>query len=145
MVALTVMTDVGAGFSRSRPNDSSAQCDEHCGVGPAATAVRDRLKPAPTTERDRHQVKQRRDRTMKGLGVRKFFSTPKGLLILILTLLVVPGAIAGGIRTAAPFVLGAVLVAVFIDLVVLRAKTGIWEIPDGAILTGLFVAMVLSS
>jgi Na+-translocating ferredoxin:NAD+ oxidoreductase RnfD subunit len=82
---------------------------------------------------------------MKGLGVGKFFSTPKGLLILILTLLAVPGAIAAGIRTAAPFVIGAVLVAAFIDVFVLRAKTGIWEIPDGAILTGLFIAMVLST
>src|SRR5262249_26032082 len=46
-----VRTDVGAGFSRSRPNDSSARCGEHCGVEPAAIAARDRLKPAPTTAR----------------------------------------------------------------------------------------------
>ncbi len=76
--------------------------------------------------------------------IRKFFSTPKGLLIVILAVLTALAAIVEGIFPIAPGLAGAVLVAAVLDLFILRRKHYAWEIPDGAILTGLFVAMVLS-
>src|SRR4051812_5668877 len=38
----------------------------------------------------------------------------------------------------------AVCVAALLDLIILRVARGDWEFPSGAILTGMFVAMVLS-
>src|SRR4051812_30842681 len=40
--------------------------------------------------------------------------------------------------------MGAIAAAGVMDALILRKKTGQWEFPDGAVLTGLFVAMVLS-
>jgi Na+-translocating ferredoxin:NAD+ oxidoreductase RnfD subunit len=74
----------------------------------------------------------------------KFFSTPKGLLIIILTILAILSASAEGFRLIAPGMLSAILAAGLIDTFVLRWKRSEWTIPDGAILTGMFVAMVLS-
>src|SRR6185436_2922463 len=76
--------------------------------------------------------------------IRKFFSTPKGLLIIILTMLATLSATGEGFRRVAPGMLSAVVAAALIDIFVLRWKNAEWTIPDGAILTGMFVAMVLS-
>ena len=48
------------------------------------------------------------------------------------------------IKLLAPGLAGAVAAAALIDVLILRKKYGVWEFPDGAVLTGLFVAMVLS-
>lgn len=79
-----------------------------------------------------------------GLALRRFFSTPKGLLIIILTLLVGLAAPTEGIRLVMPGLFGAVAVAGVMDALILRWKRKVWEFPDGAVLTGLFIAMVLS-
>jgi Na+-translocating ferredoxin:NAD+ oxidoreductase RnfD subunit len=78
------------------------------------------------------------------MTVKRFFRTPKGLLILLLTLLLALASLHEGIGAVAPGVSGAVAAAMGIDAVVLRARKGHWIFPDGALLTGLIVAMVLS-
>jgi Na+-translocating ferredoxin:NAD+ oxidoreductase RnfD subunit len=77
-------------------------------------------------------------------AVKRFFRTPKGLLILILAALVVPASAGQGAALVAPGLAAAVLAASAIDLVIIRARQHAWEVPSGAILTGLFVAMILS-
>ena len=78
------------------------------------------------------------------LALRRFFSTPKGLLIIVLAILTALAAPREGIPTVAPGLLGAIIVAGLLDAVILRFRKGAWEFPDGAVLTALFVAMVLS-
>jgi Na+-translocating ferredoxin:NAD+ oxidoreductase RnfD subunit len=78
------------------------------------------------------------------LALRRFLSTPKGLLIITLVILVALAAPKEGIRLVTPGLAGAIAAAGVMDLLILRMKRGAWEFPDGAILTGLFVAMVLS-
>lgn len=78
------------------------------------------------------------------LALRRFFSTPKGLLIIVLAILVALAAPSEGIRLVAPGLLGAMAVAGLIDALIIRKRKNAWEFPDGAVLTGLFVAMVLS-
>ncbi len=77
-------------------------------------------------------------------SARRFFSTPKGLLIIILTFLTLLATTASGIRLVLPVLSGSVVAAGIIDAVILRKKTGSWAFPDGAVLTGLIVAMILS-
>jgi Na+-translocating ferredoxin:NAD+ oxidoreductase RnfD subunit len=79
------------------------------------------------------------------MRLRKFLQTPKGLLLLILAILVALGLPHEGLGVAGPGVAGAVLFAAATDSVILRARRKRWEFPDGAILTGLLVAMVLSA
>jgi Na+-translocating ferredoxin:NAD+ oxidoreductase RnfD subunit len=76
--------------------------------------------------------------------VRRFFGTPKGLLILLLLLLVALAAVNDGTRLIARGLLSAVLAAAIVDLPIIRVRSGKWEVPSGAILTGMLVAMVLS-
>jgi Na+-translocating ferredoxin:NAD+ oxidoreductase RnfD subunit len=77
-------------------------------------------------------------------ALRRFFRTPKGLLLIVLTILVVMAAPKEGIRLVAPGLASAVIVAVLIDVLALRWVLKAWEFPSGAILTGLLVAMVLT-
>jgi Na+-translocating ferredoxin:NAD+ oxidoreductase RnfD subunit len=76
-------------------------------------------------------------------AVRQFFRTPKGLLTLVLLILLLVAAPVEGLRLVAPDLAVAVLVAAFLDLVILRLRDG-WQFPSGAVLTGLIVAMILS-
>jgi Na+-translocating ferredoxin:NAD+ oxidoreductase RnfD subunit len=78
-------------------------------------------------------------------SLKRFFSTPKGLLIIILVILVAMAAPHEGLARVMPSLLGAALAAGVTDAVILRKKHKAWEFPDGAVLTALFVAMVLSS
>jgi Na+-translocating ferredoxin:NAD+ oxidoreductase RnfD subunit len=77
-------------------------------------------------------------------AVARFFRSPKGMLIVLLTLLTAVAAIGGGVRRIAPGVASAVLAAALTDLPLLRWRRRRWEVPSGAILTGLIVAMLLS-
>lgn len=76
--------------------------------------------------------------------MRRFFRTPKGVMTAILAILVAGGAATLGAGRIAPTLLAAALPAMLLDLVILRVRNGRWEFPSGALLSGLFVAMVLS-
>ena len=80
------------------------------------------------------------------MNAKRFFRTPKGILIVVLTALTVIAAAHEGVRLVAPGIVGAVLAAMLIDAPILRARHHQrWVFPDGALLTGLIVASVLSS
>jgi Na+-translocating ferredoxin:NAD+ oxidoreductase RnfD subunit len=83
-------------------------------------------------------------RTVFPAPVHKFFRTPKGLLTIILALLAAVAATGEGLARVAHGLVSAVVVAALVDVPVLWRKRGAFEFPSGAILTGLFVAMVLS-
>jgi Na+-translocating ferredoxin:NAD+ oxidoreductase RnfD subunit len=76
--------------------------------------------------------------------VRQFFRTPKGLLIIILGVLAVIAGMGEGIARVAPGLVSAVATAALIDTPILWRRRKTWEVPSGAILTGLLVGMVLS-
>lgn len=78
-------------------------------------------------------------------ALRRFLKTPKGILIVLLALLAALAAFYEGLATVAPGFLMAVLAAGALDAAVLRVRRRRWTVPDGAILTGMFVAMVLSA
>ena len=75
-----------------------------------------------------------------------FIRTPKGLLLVVLAILLAAAASgsAGDRWLIAQAVAAAVASAAAIDLVILRVRHGRWELPSGAILTGLIIAMVLT-
>jgi Na+-translocating ferredoxin:NAD+ oxidoreductase RnfD subunit len=82
-------------------------------------------------------------------AVRRFFRTPKGLLTIVLTLMAGAAAAHEGVAQVAPLVGASMIVAAAIDAPILRVlrhrQTGHkWEYPSGAVLTGLFIALVLS-
>jgi len=77
-------------------------------------------------------------------AIRRFFRTPKGLLIIILIILVALAAPKEGIALVAPGLANAVLVAGLLDLLMLRLTRNTWEFPSGALLTGLLIAMILT-
>ena len=74
---------------------------------------------------------------------KKFFKTPKGMLIIILFLLAGLAAPGQGLRALLPGLVTALLAAGAVDALLLRWRKGAWEFPDGALLTALIVAMVL--
>ena len=76
--------------------------------------------------------------------MRRFFRTPKGLLLLILGALVLLAAPEEGWRAAWPGLVAATVAAMAIDAPILRWREGAWVFPSGALLTGLIVAMILS-
>lgn len=76
--------------------------------------------------------------------VRRFFRSPKGLLILVLGCLTAIAALGNGPALVAPGLIAAVAVGMLIDAPVLRLRKGQWLFPDGALLTGLIVAMILT-
>lgn len=74
----------------------------------------------------------------------RFLRTPKGLLIVVLSGLTVLAGIGQGFATVAPVLAGGVVAAMVIDAPILRLRRHRWVFPDGALLTGLIVAMILS-
>jgi Na+-translocating ferredoxin:NAD+ oxidoreductase RnfD subunit len=78
------------------------------------------------------------------VAVSRFVRTPKGLVLIVLAMLIALALLGQSVRLLAPGLAGAVGAAALIDVLVLRKKYNVWEFPDGAVLTGLFVAMVLS-
>ena len=77
-------------------------------------------------------------------AMKRFFLTPKGLLIIVLVVLTLMALLSEGVWRVGPVLLSAVAVAALIDAPILRMRGGAWEFPGGAVLTGLFVAMILS-
>lgn len=77
-------------------------------------------------------------------AVLRFFRTPKGLVLIVLAILVVLAAPHEGIRLVLPGLASALVAAGLTDAVILWKLRKGWEFPSGAILTGLFVAMILS-
>ncbi len=78
------------------------------------------------------------------LSLRRFFRTPKGILIVVLAILAFAAAAGAGFTRVAPVVIGGALAAMLVDAPILRYREKAWIFPDGALLTGLIVAMVLS-
>jgi Na+-translocating ferredoxin:NAD+ oxidoreductase RnfD subunit len=74
----------------------------------------------------------------------RFFRTPKGLLIVVLAILTVLAVLGQGLFTAAPGLAGGIVAAALIDAPILRLRERAWVFPDGAILTGWIVALILS-
>ncbi|MEO5818814.1 MAG: RnfABCDGE type electron transport complex subunit D [Gemmatimonadaceae bacterium] len=74
----------------------------------------------------------------------RFFRTPKGLLILVLGVLVAAAAAGTGIALVTPGVVAAIATAMLIDAPLIRWRRRRWHLPDGALLSGLIVAMILS-
>lgn len=74
----------------------------------------------------------------------RFCKTPKGLLLLGLGLLTLVAMLGVGVAQALPDVLSAMFVAALVDLALMVIVRREWAFPGGALLTGLFVALVLS-
>jgi Na+-translocating ferredoxin:NAD+ oxidoreductase RnfD subunit len=79
------------------------------------------------------------------MTVGRFIRTPKGLLLLILALLIAIASVHEGWRVLAPGLGSAILCTAAVDGAILRWRRGRWEFPDGAILSAMLVAMVLSA
>jgi Na+-translocating ferredoxin:NAD+ oxidoreductase RnfD subunit len=78
------------------------------------------------------------------LAVRRFFRTPKGLVLIVLGILLALATPTEGFKLVWPGLLSAAAVAGLMDLLILRWKNDDWEFPSGAILSALFIMMVLS-
>ena len=76
--------------------------------------------------------------------LKRFFSTPKGIMIIILVILAVLSAPHEGVARVAPGLIGGIVAAGLVDMFIMKWKYKTWEIPDGAMLTAMFIAMVLS-
>jgi len=76
--------------------------------------------------------------------VARFFRSPKGLLLILLTALTMLASVAEGVATVTPAVGVAVITAAVLDAAMLRIRHRRWEVPSGAMLTGLIIAMVLA-
>jgi Na+-translocating ferredoxin:NAD+ oxidoreductase RnfD subunit len=79
------------------------------------------------------------------MSVRRWLRTPKALLMIVLAVLVVIAAPHEGWPAIVASLGSAILVAGGLDAMILRWRRGRWEFPDGAILTAMLVAMVLSA
>jgi Na+-translocating ferredoxin:NAD+ oxidoreductase RnfD subunit len=77
-------------------------------------------------------------------AIERFFRRPKGHLILILAVVAVFTGTGHGPTLLAPSLLAAVCTAGVVDAPLLRWRRGRWIFPDGALLTGMIVGMVLS-
>jgi len=74
---------------------------------------------------------------------KRFFKTPKGLLILILLGLITVAAAGQGPRMVSVGLGSASAAAGLTDLIILRLRRKVWEFPSGAVLTALIIGMVL--
>lgn len=77
-------------------------------------------------------------------AVRRYLRTPKGLFVLVLLTLTVVAGTQAGWAVVAPGLAGGILAAMLVDAPIIRWRTGHWSAPDGALLTGWLVAMILS-
>lgn len=74
----------------------------------------------------------------------RWIRSPKGLFAGVLLLLTVPAVVHTGWRLVMPSLAAAVVTAALIDVPLLRWRDREWSVPDGAMLTGWLVALVLS-
>lgn len=74
----------------------------------------------------------------------RFVRTPKGVLIIVLGLLIVVAGFGPGWALVAPGVIASVVTGMVLDGIILRVRKGHWVFPDGALLTALIIAMILS-
>lgn len=74
----------------------------------------------------------------------RFFRTPKGWLLLLLAGLIGAANVALPARLAWPGLAGAMAAAALVDLPLLRWRRRRWVFPDGAVLTGMLVGMLVS-
>ncbi|HEX5501694.1 MAG TPA: RnfABCDGE type electron transport complex subunit D [Thermomicrobiales bacterium] len=74
----------------------------------------------------------------------RFARTPKGAMLLVLLLLTALAAPRAGLGRVGPGLLGAAIAAMLTELAFEAIAAGRWRFPDGALLTGLFVALILS-
>jgi hypothetical protein len=75
---------------------------------------------------------------------RRFWRSPKGYLLLMLLTLAAVAAPRAGLGRVGPALLGAVLAATLLDVLLTLLTRRTWIVPDGALLSGLIVALVLS-
>lgn len=78
-----------------------------------------------------------------GQSLRRFFRSPKGLMLLALALLTALAAPREGLALIAPSLAAAVAAATLLDTALLRLTRGEWLAPSGALLSSLFVVLVL--
>jgi Na+-translocating ferredoxin:NAD+ oxidoreductase RnfD subunit len=76
--------------------------------------------------------------------VYRFFKTPKGLLLALLTGMTLVALSSQPFDDAAPAVLSAMAVAAVLDMVVIWVMQDKVEFPSGALLTGLIVGVILT-
>jgi Na+-translocating ferredoxin:NAD+ oxidoreductase RnfD subunit len=76
--------------------------------------------------------------------VKRWARSPKGLFTIILALLTIPAAQHAGWGLVAPSLVAAIGSAMILDAPLIRWRDGAWSIPDGAMLTGWLVALILS-
>jgi len=74
--------------------------------------------------------------------VRRFFKTPKGLVTIVLSTLILTAAPGQSGRPVVGLMC-ATIAAGLVDLLILRWRTGTWRYPSGAVLTAAIVVMVL--
>jgi Na+-translocating ferredoxin:NAD+ oxidoreductase RnfD subunit len=74
---------------------------------------------------------------------KRFFKTPKGLLILILLALIAISAPGQGLRMVLVGLGSASAAAGLTDILILRLRKKVWEFPSGAVLSALIIGMVV--
>ena len=79
-----------------------------------------------------------------GAALRQFFRKPKGLLIVVFVALLGLAAVLGDRSMMGPGLFAAMLAAAVVDAPILRWRDGHWSFPDGALLTGMIVGMIIS-
>lgn len=77
-------------------------------------------------------------------AVRRYVRTPKGQFGLVLLLLTVIAGTKTGWALVTPGLLAALVAATLVDLPLGRLRTGGWVNPDGGLLTGWIVGLILS-
>ncbi|HTE44288.1 MAG TPA: RnfABCDGE type electron transport complex subunit D, partial [Gemmatimonadaceae bacterium] len=78
------------------------------------------------------------------MRLKRFFRTPKGLLIIVLAILTVFAAFGPGVPRVALSLATGMIAGMIVDAPILRVRDGEWVFPDGALLTGWIVALILS-
>ena len=74
----------------------------------------------------------------------RYGRTPKGLVLIVLAILVTIASAGEGVRLVIPGLAGAAGAAMLVDAPILRFREEEWLFPDGALITGLIIAMILS-
>jgi Na+-translocating ferredoxin:NAD+ oxidoreductase RnfD subunit len=77
-------------------------------------------------------------------AIAKIFRKPKSLLILIFVLLALVAGLGNGLALVAPGLAAAMIAAAATDMLLIRYMDDGWCFPDGALLTGMIVGMILS-